>query len=217
MRRSPGLRARPFGAFPPRTLFLRHRRAHAAAARAHARARREPGRSSTARRWSLIAECSRGEFAPRRRRRVAGLQASDASSCGACSSMHERTACRCSTAWCAGATARCCASAEAWAPARRATRSGSRADGLDLRLRESERGRARGDASTGDQQEACQAYRRRADPKIGPSDSSDSSPTVNRSTDTDDGGTGERASVGRADRRGRNRNRCAWRRIAKSD
>jgi hypothetical protein len=39
----------------------------------------------------------------------------------------------------------------------------------------------------------------RADPKIGPSDSSDSSADrANQSTDTDDGGTGERASVGRA-------------------
>ena len=39
----------------------------------------------------------------------------------------------------------------------------------------------------------------RADPKIGPSDSSDSSADrPNQSTDTDDGGTGERASVGSA-------------------
>jgi hypothetical protein len=39
----------------------------------------------------------------------------------------------------------------------------------------------------------------RADPKIGPSDSSDSSADrPNQSTDTDDGGTGERATVGRA-------------------
>jgi hypothetical protein len=39
----------------------------------------------------------------------------------------------------------------------------------------------------------------RAEPKIGPSDSSDSfADRPNQSTDTDDGGTGERASVGRA-------------------
>jgi len=39
----------------------------------------------------------------------------------------------------------------------------------------------------------------RADPKIGPSDSSDSSADrPNQSTDTDAGGTGERATVGRA-------------------
>ncbi|HEX6317808.1 MAG TPA: hypothetical protein VFZ84_02960 [Burkholderiales bacterium] len=38
----------------------------------------------------------------------------------------------------------------------------------------------------------------RADPKIGPSDSSDSfSDRPNQSTDTDDGGTGERATTGR--------------------
>ena len=39
----------------------------------------------------------------------------------------------------------------------------------------------------------------RADPKTGPSDSSDSSADrPNQSTDTDAGGTGERATVGRA-------------------
>jgi hypothetical protein len=39
----------------------------------------------------------------------------------------------------------------------------------------------------------------RADPKIGPSDSSDSfADRPNQSTDTDDGGTGERATVDRA-------------------
>jgi hypothetical protein len=39
----------------------------------------------------------------------------------------------------------------------------------------------------------------RAQPKIGPSDSSDSvSDRPNQSTDTDAGGTGERATVGRA-------------------
>jgi hypothetical protein len=39
----------------------------------------------------------------------------------------------------------------------------------------------------------------RADPKIGPSDSSDSfADRPDQSTDTDDGGTGERATVGRA-------------------
>jgi hypothetical protein len=39
----------------------------------------------------------------------------------------------------------------------------------------------------------------RADPKIGPSDSSDSfADRPNQSTDTDAGGTGERATVGRA-------------------
>jgi hypothetical protein len=39
----------------------------------------------------------------------------------------------------------------------------------------------------------------RAEPKIGPSDSSDSfADRPNQSTDTDEGGTGERASVGRA-------------------
>ena len=38
----------------------------------------------------------------------------------------------------------------------------------------------------------------RADPKIGPSDSSDTfSDRPNQSTDTDDGGTGERVSAGR--------------------
>ena len=38
----------------------------------------------------------------------------------------------------------------------------------------------------------------RAEPKIGPSDSSDSfSDRPNQSTDTDDGGTGERVSAGR--------------------
>ena len=38
----------------------------------------------------------------------------------------------------------------------------------------------------------------RADPKIGPSDSSDtSSDRPNESTDTDDGGTGERVTTGR--------------------
>jgi hypothetical protein len=38
----------------------------------------------------------------------------------------------------------------------------------------------------------------RADPKIGPSDSSDTfSDRPNQSTDTDDGGTGERATTGR--------------------
>jgi len=38
----------------------------------------------------------------------------------------------------------------------------------------------------------------RADPKIGPSDSSDTiSDRPNESTDTDDGGTGERATAGR--------------------
>ena len=38
----------------------------------------------------------------------------------------------------------------------------------------------------------------RADPKIGPSDSSDTfSDRPNESTDTDDGGTGERVSTGR--------------------
>ena len=37
----------------------------------------------------------------------------------------------------------------------------------------------------------------RADPKIGPSDSSDTfSDRPNQSTDTDDGGTGERATTG---------------------
>ena len=39
----------------------------------------------------------------------------------------------------------------------------------------------------------------RAEPKIGPSDSSDSfSDSPNQNTDSDGGGTGERASVGRA-------------------
>jgi hypothetical protein len=42
-------------------------------------------------------------------------------------------------------------------------------------------------------------YQGRAQPKIGPSDSSDTSADrPNQTTDTDDGGTGERVTVGKA-------------------